>query len=255
MNGIEPKILFSGFLRLCIKETLRTTWEKSDLAATIAGVVLPVIVHFVPAWEHAVNNIVWEIPIACLVSIGAMRLLISPFLVYRTRDLEARKLASKVESLMGPVKFVAGHSATEQTSNAGLPMIVHRVLIRNDSSMVAEGCQLVIRKFSLQVPGLSMDTPLNIKDADMRRGDIARSSTVHFDLFMTFHKANRGDTPHGTYVLAPNTPSIPWTDEERLEEIILMLQGGNFDAKFWKARVRIIRGDIEIMGILPSAPI
>lgn len=249
MENSATRIRFRDYLVLCLKETFRTVWEKSDIGATVAGIILPIVVHFVPAWEHAVNNILWEIPIACLVSLVATRLLLSPFLIYRSRDLDAQRMASKVHSLTGPTSFSSNHSATPQTSGSGLPMIVHRVSITNDSSMVAQRCQLVIQTCSIEVPELSMDTPLNIKDANVLIGDIGRGATSHFDLFMTFHKANKGDSPYGTYILAPNRPSIPPVDGEQLEEITLKLQGDNFDPKRWRVTIRVDRSLIEIMAV------
>ena len=67
----ESGIRFRDFLSRCLKEAIRTTWDKADLGATVAGIIISVIVHFVPSWEHAMNNIAWEIPVACLASVGA----------------------------------------------------------------------------------------------------------------------------------------------------------------------------------------
>lgn len=83
-------ITFRAFLSLWVKEAWKTSWEKSDTATVIAGIVIGVIVHYIPRWERAMTSIFWEIPIAALVSVVMMRLLLSPFLVYRQRDKEAK---------------------------------------------------------------------------------------------------------------------------------------------------------------------
>jgi hypothetical protein len=84
------EITFRTFLSLCIKKAWKTSWEKSDTATIIAGIVIGIVIHYFPQWEQAVISILWQIPIAALLSIVAMRLLISPFLVYRQRDKEAK---------------------------------------------------------------------------------------------------------------------------------------------------------------------
>jgi hypothetical protein len=72
---------FGAFIKLCLTEAWRTSWEKADTGATAFGLVAPVVVHFVPRWESAMTSLVWQIPIACLASIAATRILLSPFLV------------------------------------------------------------------------------------------------------------------------------------------------------------------------------
>jgi|HubBroStandDraft_1064217.scaffolds.fasta_scaffold102598_2 hypothetical protein len=93
----ESAVRFRDFVYRCFKEAIRTTWDKADSGATAFGIIIPIIVHFVPKWEHAMNNIAWEIPVACLASVGGTRLLLSPFLIYRERDKEANEAESKLE--------------------------------------------------------------------------------------------------------------------------------------------------------------
>jgi hypothetical protein len=78
------------FLWLCFKKAWETSWEKSDTATVIAGVVIGIIFHYFPQWENAMTSILWQIPIATLVTVVAMRLLLSPFMVYCQRDKEAK---------------------------------------------------------------------------------------------------------------------------------------------------------------------
>jgi hypothetical protein len=94
----ESPVRFRDFLVLCLKEAIRTTWDKGDKGATVAGIIIPAIVHFVPSWEHAMGNIAWEIPVACVASIVGVRLLLSPFLIYRKRDEEAKRAVARLEA-------------------------------------------------------------------------------------------------------------------------------------------------------------
>lgn len=122
------------------------------------------------------------------------------------------------------IKFVAGYSATPQTTAQGLPTVVHRIGITNQAPVLAQECELVISSFSVTVPGLSMDTPLNIKDADVRKGDINPRSTRHFDLLLTY-QAPPSDCPHGTFVMAPNIPKIPLREVKEVGIMELNLRG------------------------------
>lgn len=98
----EAGIGFWKFVFLCLKEAIRTTWDKADTGATAVGIIIGAVAHFVPAWEHAMSNIAWEIPVACLASVGATRLLLSPFLIYRRRDSEAIHAEQVIEDLKKP---------------------------------------------------------------------------------------------------------------------------------------------------------
>ena len=154
-------------------------------------------------------------------------------------------------ALMSPkMVFVGSYSSAEQISKEGLPVIFQRIGLKNDSPAIAQECELVISKCSINVPGLSMDTPLNIKDVDARKGDINRGATRHFDLFITYH-TNRNEWPHGTYIMAPNTPSIPWRESKETAEILLTLTGRNFDSEMWRVKVRLEEGKAEVVEFKP----
>ena len=148
------------------------------------------------------------------------------------------------------ITFVASYSATPQTTAAGLPAVFHRIGIANKAPLLAQECELVISSFSVTVPGLSMDTPLNIKDVDVRKGDINPRSTRHFDLFLMC-LAPRTDWPHGTFVMAPNGPHIPWKEVKEVGIMELKLTGRNFVPFTWRARIRLEGGDVEILSIEP----
>jgi len=95
-----------------------------------------------------------------------------------------------------------------------------------------------------------MDTPLNIKDADVRKGDINPRSTRHFDLLLTY-QAPPSDCPHGTFVMAPNIPKIPLREVKEVGIMELKLTGRNFVPFTWRARIRLEGGDVEILSLEP----
>ena len=95
----KKEISFWAFLWLCIKEAWKTSWEKSDTGTGIAGAGVAVVAHFFPRWEQAMTNVAWEIPLVALASIIIVRLLKSPFMLYRKRDIETESLKEELKRL------------------------------------------------------------------------------------------------------------------------------------------------------------
>jgi len=243
-----PRSVVSFYLSL-LRWTATAAYDVVDKILTSIAFVIFVVALFSKELAHHLETN-WQ-GLSRWYSIIPLSMLVL-YRVLNVNYAHFKELANELDSLKGPVSFVAGHSATEQISREGFPIVLHRIGITNESPIVAKSCQLVIRKVSLNIPGLSMDTPLNIKDADVRTGDIKRNATSHFDLFLTYHKAKKTESPHGTYVIAPNMPSIPWREQEETGEFGLKLQGDNFDPKFWSVVVRLNSGLVEITDVKPT---
>jgi len=79
-----------AFIRLCLKECIRLSWETSDYIAGVVGLVLGGVAYLVPAWEEKLVHSLLIVPLASLATVSLVRLLLSPFLVYKKRDAEAR---------------------------------------------------------------------------------------------------------------------------------------------------------------------
>ena len=155
MDEVDGEIGFWRFVWLCIREAWRTSWEKADTGATAVGVILGVVVHYVPKWESAVNNLLWQIPIACLASITVTRLLLSPFLVYRTRDNEAKEAENQVRELTTRVIKVNGVPSPQEdhylpTTTTGL---LYRVDVLNASEVRS------VRNVEVKLTGIEPDIP------------------------------------------------------------------------------------------------
>jgi hypothetical protein len=79
-----------SFARLCLDEALRTSTEKADWIVLIAGALLGPFGLLVPRWETRVTHLLLVAPLSALSSVLVFRLLVSPLLVYRKRDFDAR---------------------------------------------------------------------------------------------------------------------------------------------------------------------
>ena len=90
-------ISVGSFTRLCLKETFKTTLEKTDAITGVVGLAGGAIAYCIPSWETWLTHGLLIVPLAALATVTLFRLIASPFLVYRRRDLEARILADRLE--------------------------------------------------------------------------------------------------------------------------------------------------------------
>jgi hypothetical protein len=222
----ESGISLGEFIFQCLKEAIRTTWDKADLGATVVGVVIPVVIHFVPAWEHAMNNIAWEIPVACLASVGATRLLLSPFLIYRDED--AKLAERRVKELTTPVIKIVG--LTPPQTNHYTPVtsgLQYRIDVFNTSgALSAHNAEVKliqtepsISELHLPLPleqmhdrGNPRETSFSLNPQDHKYIDLVRTRS-DFDGFFVCHVVSGilSGFKWGEYVLtvkvtADNTP-------------------------------------------------
>jgi hypothetical protein len=85
-----PQIGIPRFAKLCIATALETSWDKADWFTGLAGFTLGAVAYFIPSWEAAVTHSLLIIPLAAFASVAVVRLMMSPLLVCRKRDNEAR---------------------------------------------------------------------------------------------------------------------------------------------------------------------
>jgi len=83
-------VKFRSFVSLCFKEASRGSVERTDWLVLVGGGVLGLLAFLIPAWERTVTKALLLLPLSAFASVGVFRLLLSPYLVYRTRDLQVR---------------------------------------------------------------------------------------------------------------------------------------------------------------------
>jgi hypothetical protein len=157
-----------------------------------------------------------------------------------------------------PYTFEAKIYATPQTSAEGMPIKIHRIAITNTSKDHAECCELTLTSLPVEVPGLTRDTALEVKDSVRERSitDITRGSTKHFDLFMTYLEPHVSATnrPRETIVLAPNYPTFVDDGKKQWGDAVLSLGGKKFNAQKWALRVIVDKGIVDVGSIIPRQP-
>jgi hypothetical protein len=89
--GDEQKdITFLSFAWFCLIQAVTGSWERADSFSILVGLVLGAIAYFIPAVEAKVTRLLLIVPLTSLASVTLFRLSLSPFLVYRKRDTDAR---------------------------------------------------------------------------------------------------------------------------------------------------------------------
>ena len=83
------RLSWPKFYTLMLREVFEHSWGWTDFIATLFGVIIPLWVHFRPKMEQRLTPLTWEIPLGVFASIGAMRLLAAPFLLYRDHHIFA----------------------------------------------------------------------------------------------------------------------------------------------------------------------
>lgn len=150
-----PKpIKFRQFIWLCLEETWKTSWEKADTLATVAGVALGAITHYVPRWESAMSNLVWQIPIACLAVVTLTRLLLSPYLVYGRRDLAASAAEQAIEQMNKPAVKIGRVLTQKRNWSNGSGMLYSVEVFHAKGNLTVQGVKVSLTE--IQPPAEQM---------------------------------------------------------------------------------------------------
>lgn len=158
------------------------------------------------------------------------------------------------EKLRDPViEFEIGHSSVKQRIAVNQNAFHRRIKVTNKSDALAKDCELALVSCTAEIPGLTPDSTLQVKDAPngARQTDINRGDTKHFDLFVAFLTPET-EWPQNVFVWTPNHPEIPRYGKAEYE-IVLRLTGSNFSPRRWKGVVLMGEGDAEILRLEPLA--
>jgi hypothetical protein len=96
MAWMRPALKF--YLRW-MSVAFKHPWGIADFISSVLGLVVPIAVRLVPAWHTAVTDLQWQIPLAVLGTLGAARLLLAPYWIYREQVTEIERLLAHEESL------------------------------------------------------------------------------------------------------------------------------------------------------------
>lgn len=103
MEEVANQVTLFRFVRLCLKEAMRASWDTADYITTLIGAGLGAIAYFVPEWEEVLSHSLLIIPLAAFITVAIVRLSMSPYLVYRKLDREAKQSEAMVVKLTRPV--------------------------------------------------------------------------------------------------------------------------------------------------------
>lgn len=72
------------FYLVCLKKSFKQPFTWGEKAGFIVGIVIPLLKPFIPkTMGTAMDSLIWQIPLVIFASLGIIRLLIAPYLVYK----------------------------------------------------------------------------------------------------------------------------------------------------------------------------
>jgi hypothetical protein len=100
MGSQNSNVKARSFVRLCFSEACKTSPEKADWIVLMIGAALGPVALMFPRWEITLTHVLLIAPISALASVFIFRLFLSPLLVYRNRDTEARAAESELRAVI-----------------------------------------------------------------------------------------------------------------------------------------------------------
>lgn len=117
VSGIPSPVRKRDFFRAWIALAFWPSWGKQDSIAGLVGLVFAIAPKFIPAWQSAMTDLTWQIPVTVLVTMFLARLLFSPYWLYRERDRQAVALEGTLLEIQQKPKLVGQiHCLFLQTS-------------------------------------------------------------------------------------------------------------------------------------------
>ena len=100
MDNRDKVVTLGSFIRACFIQAATSSWKRADLYSVLVGLVLGAVAYFIPAIEGRVTRLLLIVPLVSLASVTLFRLFLSPFLVYRNRDTEARGAENELRTMI-----------------------------------------------------------------------------------------------------------------------------------------------------------
>lgn len=89
---MEPCENWRQFYWLWIKVALTASFSWADGIGFAVGILIPLLHKLLPSMkESTLTPLAWEIPLAIFCAVGAVRIIIAPYLIYRDRHLLAKR--------------------------------------------------------------------------------------------------------------------------------------------------------------------
>src|SRR5208282_3797406 len=89
---LKPCERWWQFYGLWLRVALTASLSVADLVGFIVGLLVPLIHALFPRVpESTLTPLLWKIPLGVFCCVGAIRLVIAPYLIYRDRHLSAKQ--------------------------------------------------------------------------------------------------------------------------------------------------------------------
>jgi hypothetical protein len=126
------------FYWLWLKVALTTFLSWADAAASIVGVLLPLLHAFVPkVREDRLVPLYWEIPIGVFCAIGILRMVIAPYLIYRDRHLSASSNETAFGATISDLRARLAHPPRTPAEQHAYDIVKNALAVVKDDGIIA----------------------------------------------------------------------------------------------------------------------
>src|SRR5271165_4533389 len=138
---------FWRFVWHCLLEARKQAWDKAEAITGVVGVVVGVVLHFVPRWEAAVTHTLWSVPVVSLAFVVAFRLVMSPYWLYSELKRSVAKKDAEIEELTWPPdRPRLSFSCWGEVSNNGRSHAERGFHLLNDGGVALE---IIVERFAV----------------------------------------------------------------------------------------------------------
>lgn len=85
------------FYSRVFSDVVKLSWERTDFTAAALGLVIPLLIHFLPGKEAALLPLLWKLPVGVFIGVAAMRLVMAPYVLYRDQYLARETIENDLQ--------------------------------------------------------------------------------------------------------------------------------------------------------------
>ncbi len=190
-----------GFYRNCFKEAFTKSWNLAEKVGTVIAFAIPLVISicrnylpdniFPKNMEAVMNDLIWQAPLVIFASIGLIRFLLAPYIIFRdeherTVDLERALITekdNKLPILAAEFEVLAVAPAgkddcdsiiiiTATIFNTGAPSIVSNfgVEIQRGGKESVKGENVILPPGPMRMEGEGLELTTNEQDNLPRKG-------------------------------------------------------------------------------------
>lgn len=81
-----------------LRVAFRRTIGMGDGVGFLAGIIIPIILRFIPNWKPVMSELLWQIPLGVFGGIVLIRLSLAPYWIYKEKVAEVNRLSALIDN-------------------------------------------------------------------------------------------------------------------------------------------------------------